>query len=286
MRKIPPWFVRDGYLRQLIYGAGSLRQAKNELRWLKQEINDPLELQRAIRLRGKSYPLQYILKSQPFGSLDIICEPGALIPRWETEEWTMQLVEEVQKSWVDHQKSSTTTATTTSSASPLGYTHAPPKVLDICTGSGCILFLLCEMLKTTGYGVELSPEALKVFYKNQVALHMQGRTSAHELSLFNPLPPQLRDCELVVSNPPYILEKKEVERSVAQFEPDMALYEVPNLWQALVDRTLETTATKAVFEVGEREQIDEIVGLFELKGWKAEGRKDSAGKWRTVWASR
>lgn len=141
------------------------------------------------------------------------------------------------------------------------------------------------MLKTTGCGVELSPEALNVFYKNQAALHMQGRTSAHQLSLFDPLPPQLRDCDLVVSNPPYILEKKEVEHSVAQFEPKMALYEVPNMWQALVDRTLETRATKAVFEVGEREQIDETISLFEKKGWKAEGRKDSAGKWRTVWAS-
>lgn len=261
-RRLPPWFVKDPLIKALIPGSGSLEQAKNELRWLKQELKDPAALRRAVKLRGKqSYPLQYILKSQPFGPLEIICEPGALIPRWETEEWAMSLASELKSS------------------------QPAPKILDICSGTGCILFLLCRLLKTKGWALDLSPDAIEVFRKNQQALGMEACTDVMLGDLYRPLPPSVRNCDLVVANPPYIINKHEVEPSVARFEPEMALYETPDIWEALVARTLETTATRAVFELGSATQIDECVGLFQSAGWSAEGRKDGAMNWRTVWAS-
>jgi methylase of polypeptide subunit release factors len=102
MSRIAPTIIKkaaqriDPYLSLLLKEAGTIKAARNELRWLKEHVessktldcnyiapqkppHDPLlEL---CKRRSKSEPLQYILGSQPFGELDILCEPGVLIPR-------------------------------------------------------------------------------------------------------------------------------------------------------------------------------------------------------------
>lgn len=95
----------DTHLALLLKETKDLESAKNELRWLKEyngeirndsyikgdrkivkddkTIDHPLHdsLLELCHRRSKGEPLQYILGSQPFGELDIKCEPGVLIPR-------------------------------------------------------------------------------------------------------------------------------------------------------------------------------------------------------------
>lgn len=258
MRRIVP-FIRDPVLRKLLPGAGSLRQARNELRWIRQEL--PIsEVSKAVSLRRKRYPLQYILGSQPFLDLDIQCTPGVLIPRWETEEWVLHLVEEL--------KGNETT-----------------RVLDLCTGSGCVLFGLCAKdPRISGHALDISDEAIALFEKNKRKLNLGHRCSVSHHNLFHRLPDSLRECTCVTANPPYILSLLEAERGVRLYEPKEALLEPSGIWEALVERVLETQASLAVFEVGYLSQINKCTELFAKHNWECEGKKDSKGNWRTVWA--
>jgi HemK-like putative methylase len=126
------------------------RSAQNELRWLiehaialqllpqnrKQRkvltnISSAPEwrttLRKLVERRAKGEPLQYILGTQPFGDLDILCKRGVLIPRSETEVYTVQFAELVKKNeQAERQKL---------------------RILDLCTGTGCISLLLHSLLK-------------------------------------------------------------------------------------------------------------------------------------------
>lgn len=254
-------FISDPLLRELLPGIGSLRQAKNELRWIKQEL--PLsEVPQAVSLRRKLYPLQYILGSQPFLNINIHCAPGVLIPRWETEEWVSNLAEQLE-------------------------TLDKPKILDLCTGSGCVLFGLCaKNPEISGSALDISDKAIMLFEKNRSNLHFESRTSVFNHNIFHELPDFVRDCTCVTANPPYILNLDEAEKSVRLYEPKIALLEPPGIWEALVERVLETQASLAVFEVGHLHQIERCAKLFAKYKWKCEGKKDSKGNWRSFWATK
>lgn len=109
------------YLPLLLPTLRDIDSARRELRWIAEHFHDRAadglavetnsqqkiklksslyrKIWKACFLRGyKGVPLQYILGSQPFGdSLDIICRPGVLIPRWETEEWGVKIARGIRQ---------------------------------------------------------------------------------------------------------------------------------------------------------------------------------------------
>lgn len=197
-------------------------------------------------------PLQYLLGSQPFGPLDILCRRKVLIPRWETEEWVTELA--------------TTLAPQTS-------------FLDICTGTGCIAFLLEKLTTVPGAACDISPHSERVFQLNKNHLDLKSEFFHHDL--YKPLSVR---ADLVVANPPYIPKLADADISVSVYEPRLALVGDLLVYQALINRVIETTAKAAVFEVGSGEQIEFCCAKFKELGWDAHGRLDSAGNPRTVWA--
>lgn len=139
-----------------------------------------------IQRRQKREPLQQITGYQEFMGLRFKVTPDVLIPRQDTET----LVEEALKHLGDVEK---------------------PEILDMCTGSGCILLsLLLERQDACGTGVDVSPEALEVAKKNAGILKVENRADFVESDLFSA--PYF--CEkggkdsgkydILISNPPYI----------------------------------------------------------------------------------
>ncbi len=99
-------------------------------------------------------------------------------------------------------------------------------VLDLGTGSGCILLtLLAETEETRGFGVDLSPEALNVAFWNRNALKLEARAGLEQGSWFEPLAGQGAIFDLIVSNPPYIAadEMAGLSPEVRDHEPRLAL---------------------------------------------------------------
>ena len=152
-----------------------------------------------IRQRAEHIPLQQLTGEQGFMGLTFSVNEHVLIPRQDTEI----LVEEVLKEL-----------------------HDGMRVLDMCTGSGCILLSLLHYSNDCeGLGVDLSAEALEVAGRNVLkVLTPEKAEHAHFLqsNLFEKVEGKF---EIIVSNPPYIASA-EVEKlmpEVRDHEPRMAL---------------------------------------------------------------
>lgn len=152
-----------------------------------------------IRQRAEHIPLQQLTGEQDFMGLTFNVNEHVLIPRQDTEI----LVEEVLKEL-----------------------HDGMRVLDMCTGSGCILLSLLHYSNDCeGLGVDLSAEALEVAGRNVLkVLTPEKAEHAHFLqsNLFEKVEGKF---EIIVSNPPYIASA-EVEKlmpEVRDHEPRMAL---------------------------------------------------------------
>lgn len=189
---IPEWDLDAWYL--LEYAAHC---TKNEyfLRPEKEVLPQEKQLYRTlIRKRSAHIPLQYLTGSQEFMGLSFFVDENVLIPRQDTEI----LVEEALRA--------------------LG---SGMRVLDVCTGSGCILLSLLRLCAgLEGTGTDLSEKALQVAGENARRLGVEA--SFVQGDLFEPVSGKY-DC--IVSNPPYIASREvdALMEEVRDHEPRMAL---------------------------------------------------------------
>ena len=147
-----------------------------------------------IELRSRHIPLQHITGYQEFMGLRFKVTPDVLIPRQDTET----LVEEVLKNL-----------------------HDGMRILDLCTGSGCILLSLLRYSNDcVGIGADLSKKALKVAEENAGSLGLTAEFVQGDL--FEPVTGKF---EIIVSNPPYIPSNviPTLMEEVREHDPLMAL---------------------------------------------------------------
>lgn len=143
-------------------------------------------------------PLQYILKKAWFCGETFYVDSRVLIPRMETEE----LVELVTKS--------------------LQKKKGPFLIFDVCTGSGCIALMLAKRFPQARIvASDISSDALEVAQMNQKHFHAEN-VSFIKSDLFCSFP--LEKADIIVTNPPYIDETEEVDASVKDYEPSIALF--------------------------------------------------------------
>ncbi|KIJ19158.1 hypothetical protein PAXINDRAFT_109716 [Paxillus involutus ATCC 200175] len=192
--------------------------ARLELKWMKQALSPsdpPTALQTMLERRLRGEPLQYILGTTPFGPLNLLTRPPTLIPRPETEDWTLRVANAISPS-----KSS------------------PVSVLDLCTGSGCIPLLLCHLWppgSTRAFGVDISPDAISLATDNAARCKIATHATSNLRNAFIPVLGDLHDpglihlleppFDVVTSNPPYIPKREydELSPSVKDYEDPRAL---------------------------------------------------------------
>ncbi len=150
----------------------------------------------AIKRRKAHEPLQYITNRADFYGRAFLVEPGVLIPRYDTET----LIEAC-----------------------LPYLREGSRILDVCTGSGCILLTLLLEGQTgiEGIGVDISDTAIAVARENAARLGVQS-AELLKSDLFEAVEGQF---DLIVSNPPYIRSDviPTLSEEVREFEPHLAL---------------------------------------------------------------
>jgi len=104
---------------------------------------------------------------------------------------------------------------------------ADPRILDLCTGSGCIGLAIASRVKDARVTLaDISREALGVAKKNIATNKMTGRVSCIQADALSPAPAFLGKFDMIVSNPPYITgdEMAELPDSVKNYEPHLALF--------------------------------------------------------------
>jgi len=102
-----------------------------------------------------------------------------------------------------------------------------PRILDLCTGSGCIGLALAHRIKDARVTLaDISPDALAVAKKNVVNQKLSARVSCVQADAMREPAPFLGKFDLIISNPPYITgeEMKTLDHSVKDYEPHLALF--------------------------------------------------------------
>ncbi len=224
------------------------------------------------KLITERMPIQYLIGFIPFYDLEIIVKPPTLIPRPETEEWTINLINELQK-----------------------LKNKKLTILDLATGSGCIALALAKGLpESSVYATDISPEALELAQSNAKHNKINNITFI-ESDLFNNIPDIKFD--LIVTNPPYISleEYKELDTSVTKWE-DMQALLAPDHGLAIIKDIIkqapqylkpntelqEQNIPRLVIEIGYK-QANDVEQLMRNAGFvKVHVIQDLQGKDRVV----
>lgn len=289
----------DKLLPLLLRECRDLKSSARELRWLREGLAEHAprcgedshtrrgrkrekQLHTWVRRRSRGEPLQYILGNQPFGSLDIKCRPGVLIPRAETETYTEYVCAVLSKIRIPNRRT--------------------VRIADFCTGTGCIALELLSRLRPKLRvqetdlqirGFDISKPALSLAKENLEHNIRNGKLQVENaegsigfehldvLALHGLSAPEVQArilkhypsgqrLDVIVSNPPYISPEHfkpggVTTSSVREHEPQLALVppatlvdqrvcQADQFYVVLLEIAQKTDAKLLVMEVGDTAQ--------------------------------
>ena len=211
-------------------------------------------------------PVQYIIGRTEFADMELHVAEGVLIPRPETEE----LVD-----WVVRESKS------------------GAKILDVCTGSGCIAIALRRMVKDSAvWAMDISPEALAIAringakYASDVCF-VEGDALADFSADFEDIA-----FDAIISNPPYIpdSDRSLMRKNVTEHEPHIALF-VEDSDPLIFYRAIARTGRKVLAEDGGlyfeiyESLVEEMVTMLKQEGYEnIVVKEDFRGKPRMICA--
>lgn len=221
--------------------------------------------------RGRHIPLQHLVHRAYFMEYEFYVDENVLIPRQDTEtlvEIARDLLKDVQQ----------------------------PRILDMCTGSGCILIsLLAHRADCSGVGADISAPALFVARHNAKSLGVEDRALFVESNIFSDVFFQEKDgkvperYDMLISNPPYI-----PTRQIESLQEEVRLHDPFSALDGRSDglyfyREITGQAQKylkpegwLLYEIG-CDQGKEVAAIMELAGFvSVDVKKDLAGLDRVV----
>src|SRR5262245_39301674 len=159
-----------------------------------------------VRRASEEEPIAYLTGTVHFFNLELEVTRDVLIPRPDTETLVENVLQLIRRT--------------------SGF--ETPRVLDVCTGSGCIAAAIAHHHKhATVIATDISSAALAVARRNIERLNLSDRLTLLEGNMFEPLMQVVdqRPFDLILSNPPYIATSKieTLDRSVRDYEPKIAL---------------------------------------------------------------
>lgn len=242
---------------------------------LKDDIRDEERevFENLIKRRIQGEPLQYILGHQEFWSIDFKVDPRVLIPRPETEI----LVEE-GISIISHISS-----------------KKRPFVLDLGTGSGAIAISLAKEIKEIFLvATDISLDALLLAKENARYLSVLDRIKFINGDLFNPISSSANLFDLIISNPPYIIDQEInlLSKEVKDYEPRIAIDGGPDgleFYRRIISQSPFYLCEEGwlLLEIG-RGQAEKVLEMIEREGYfhKPDLIKDLSGVKRVLKAQR
>ena len=259
--KMDAWYLLEETLEvtrtRYLVDSGKAVSEEEKTRYLEQ-----------IDKRASHIPLQHLTGHQEFMGLDFQVSEDVLVPRQDTEV----LVEEV-----------------------LTYIRPGMHVLDMCTGSGCILLStlklaaeLKDFRDLQGTGADLSEKALRIAEQNRKQLGLIGNVTLIQSNLFEHIS---GTYEIIVSNPPYIASEviTTLSEEVKDHEPMMALdggTDGLDFYRIIIEKSPSylTPGGMLFFEIG-YDQGDSVSQLMEKDFENIHVIKDLAGLDRVVYGT-
>ena len=162
-----------------------------------------VEMERAVQRLLKGEPIAYVIGEWDFYGLRLHVDRSVLIPRDDTCAVTALAIKKAL------------------------FLDQDPRILDLCTGSGCIGLAVAQRVKDARVTLaDISKEALGVAKSNIVLHKLSARVSCVQVDALQDPPAFLGKFDMIISNPPYITasEMQELPNSVADYEPHLALF--------------------------------------------------------------
>jgi release factor glutamine methyltransferase len=161
---------------------------------------DKASFRELVKRRVEGWPVAYLTGSKEFYLLPFNVTPAVLIPRPDTETLVLEALNKLKD-------------------------IPNPKILDLCTGSGCIAIALavnCPTAQITA--TDISPDAIEIAKANAAKNKVADRVTFRTGDLFNAIPAGSQ-FDMVVSNPPYITtsEMETLAVDIKEHEPKIAL---------------------------------------------------------------
>lgn len=216
----------------------------------------------------KHYPLQYVTHKCYFNDLTLYIGMNVFIPRPETEELACISLKKIRNT----------------------YNDSKINIIDICTGSGCIAIYLKKNLKNSiVYAIDNNPFAIKIAMCNAKALNTNIIFYIDDI-----LNPQKNypDFEIIISNPPYVLnsEKKFTSKNI-KYEDSKAIF-VPDdnpllFYKSICSFSINHLKKNGIIFLELNSNIAyNIKNLFELKNFSCQLLKDFKGNLRFLIAQK
>jgi release factor glutamine methyltransferase len=242
--------------------AHALRCSRTDLLLRHMQDEAPQTFAALVERRLTHEPVAYITGSAEFYGLDMAVTPAVLIPRGDTET----LVEVARDAFAGKE--------------------SPARILDLGTGSGALLLAALSLWpEAEGVAVERSVEALAVARANGARHAPSARFIEGDWTCAG-WADDLGRFDLVLSNPPYVEDEAELDRSVREHEPASALFAGPDGlddYRILIPRlpALLADGGVAIVEIG-WQQAEAVAALAVAAGMTARVHHDLAGRKRAV----
>ena len=202
-------------------------------------------------------PVQYIIGKASFFGDDFYVSKDVLIPRNETEEVVDYAIKRIKEK----------------------FESKKIVIADVCSGSGCIgceVFLHSNVDRV--YFSDISDKAIGVTRQNAEKFAVKGTfVVADGLDYLD------ETVDVVISNPPYILKKDDVDQSVLDYEPHLALFVDENLtiYRKIVEKAVQLGVPLIIFEIGYdlKEKLEDIFTKI-APNYKKKKKKDMNDKFR------
>lgn len=227
-----------------------------KLDWELLEKKYPYNLKKIIKKINRGYPVQYLIGNVDFYGYKIIVNKNVFIPRVETELLVEKTLKIINKNNLHHQK-----------------------IIDICTGSGCIAITISKELNKKIYGLEKSKKAIKVAKENKKLNNANVKLIKEDIFKLKTL-----EYDVLISNPPYVRKHSPVDIQT-KHEPQMALYPADNelSYYEHILKIVKKDVLLIAFEIG-HDQAKKIFKLIDkyLPSHEYKVEKDYSGKDRFI----
>ncbi len=254
------WMFQLIAQKRLGFSSADLILADSE----KMSESDLLFFRSIVKRLLNQEPFQYIYGETEFYGLMIKTDHRALIPRPETEE----LVDWIVKS----------------------NDHSNNQIVDICSGSGCIALALKNEIKSAKVlGLEISEKAIELSTENAQLNNIDVSFLQNDI-LNDEFPYQDNSIDVIVSNPPYVLENEKIgmQGHVLEFEPHLALFVEDKTPLLFYEKITQIAKDKLLndgyiyFEINEKYGHEMIQLLKEYDFVNIELKQDLQGKDRMI----
>ena len=207
-------------------------------------------VERCVARAMMGEPLAYVIGQWDFYGMTLHVSPAVLIPRDDTCAVTDLAIKQAL------------------------FLQETPRILDLCTGSGCIGLAVANRVKDARVTLaDISQEAIVVAKKNITAQKLSGRVSCVRADALGEPAAFLGKFDMIISNPPYVTgqEMEELQASVKNYEPHLALYGGPDgldFYRAIAKNYAKCLKPGGYlcFEFG-MGQGDDVCGILEMNGY-------------------